>query len=149
MGSLKLPATGAVYIDAVCVIYAVEKVKPYDALLDPLWRAAATRRLSLVSSELSVMEVLVKPIAAANAKLEASFRAFLFDSTELQLKPVDRTIIERAAQIRAATRLKPPDAIHAATALAASTSLFVTNDADFRRVPELSVAVLSDVLKSP
>ena len=40
----------------------------------------------------------------------------------------------------------PPDALHAATAQEADCVQFVTNDAQFRRVKNLSVAVLRDYL---
>jgi predicted nucleic acid-binding protein len=55
-------------------------------------------------------------------------------------------VIERAAALRAATSLKTPDAIHAATALIEECTLLVTNDALFRRVPGLNVTVLRDLL---
>jgi len=55
-------------------------------------------------------------------------------------------ILERAAQLRAATNLKTPDAIHAATALEHGCTLFVTNDSTFRRVPGLPVTILADLL---
>jgi len=146
MGSLTLPTSGTVYIDANCAIYAVEKIAPYDAVLAPLWHAAASGQVSVVSSELIVLEALVRPMRDNNARLEAAFRAFLFESAELQLSPVEFRIIEHATRIRAATGLKTPDAIHAATALASAAALFLTNDSGFRRIPELPVAVLSEVL---
>lgn len=149
MGALNLPASGAVYVDANCVIYAVERIAPYDVTLGPLWQAAASVQVSVISSELVVLEALVKPIRDKNARLEAAFRAFLFDSAEFRLAPVELRIIEHAAQLRAALGLKTPDALHAATALNAAAALFVTNDAAFRRVPGLPVAVLSETLKSP
>lgn len=37
MGQLILPGSGTVYVDTSPVIYAVEKVAPYAALLNPLW----------------------------------------------------------------------------------------------------------------
>lgn len=149
MGALKPPASGAVYLDANCIIYAVEKVSPYDAALSPLWQAAAAGQISVISSELTVLEALIKPMRERNARLEAAFRAFLFESAEFNLAPVELRVIEAAAQIRAATDLKAPDAIHAATALDAAAALFVTNDASFRRVPGLPVAMLSEILGSP
>ncbi|HEX5439570.1 MAG TPA: PIN domain-containing protein [Ktedonobacterales bacterium] len=42
--------------------------------------------------------------------------------------------------------LKTGDAIHAATALEHGCTLFVTNDATFRRVPGLPVTILADLL---
>jgi predicted nucleic acid-binding protein len=47
------------------------------------------------------------------------------------------------------TRLRTPDAIHAATALELGVALFVTNDFGFRGVPDLPAAVLADVLAAP
>jgi predicted nucleic acid-binding protein len=44
--------------------------------------------------------------------------------------------------------LKTPDAIHAATALACGSAMFVTNDGGFRKVPQLPVVVLSEVAAS-
>jgi predicted nucleic acid-binding protein len=59
--------------------------------------------------------------------------------------PINRQILETAAQLRASTHLKTPDAIHAATALESGCTLFVTNDPAFKRVPNLAVMVLSDL----
>ena len=64
----------------------------------------------------------------------------------MRLVPIARAVLERAAALRAATNLKTPDAIHAATALIEGCTLFVTNDALFRRVPGLNVTVLRDLL---
>jgi len=52
----------------------------------------------------------------------------------------------RAAQIRADHNLRTPDAIHAATALAAGVTGFITNDPVFRRIESLEVLVLDDLL---
>jgi predicted nucleic acid-binding protein len=49
--------------------------------------------------------------------------------------------------LRTTTKLKTPDAIHAATAQQAACALFVTNDAGFRAVAGLPLVVLSDLLK--
>jgi predicted nucleic acid-binding protein len=48
--------------------------------------------------------------------------------------------------VRATTRLKTPDAIHAATALREGCTLFLTNDAQFRTIANLPVTVLQEVL---
>jgi len=48
--------------------------------------------------------------------------------------------------LRASSGLKTPDAIHAASALVAGCTHLITNDPAFRRVPNLVVVVLSDLI---
>lgn len=100
--------------------------------------------LSLVGSELLLVETLVKPIAEGDVDLEAAFRQFLTASQEMALIPVSRAILERALELRVIHRIRTPDAIHAATALLAGCTLFVTNDPAFRRIDGLPVLVLDD-----
>jgi predicted nucleic acid-binding protein len=142
MGTLTVPAAGSVYVDANTVIYVVEKIEPYHTLLAPLWLAAQAGQLLVVTSELTWLETLTKPLREGNAVLESLFRAFL-TAAEVRLTPATLALWEHAARLRA-VGLKTPDALHAATALAAGCVLFLTNDTAFRRVPGLPV-VLSEV----
>ncbi len=145
MGTLTLPASGSVYIDANAVIYSVERIEPYHGLLIPMWEEARPGRFSLASSELVVLETLIKPLRDGNARLEMLFRSIL-GAEELGLVPATLPVWEDAARIRAATGLKASDALHAATALRSGCSLFITNDSDFRRVRELPLVILDDLL---
>jgi predicted nucleic acid-binding protein len=104
---------------------------------------------SVATSELSVLEVLVKPIQLGNMALQTLFLGTLYGTPGLSCIPIARPILEAAAQLRATSGLKTADAIHAATALAEGCTLFVTNDPAFRRVPGLSVAILSEIAAAP
>lgn len=146
MGSLTLPTSGSVYLDANSFIYSVERIEPYRTLLEPMWRQAQAGRFAIVSSELVVLETLVKPLREGDTILETLFRALLF-SHEVHLIPAILSLWEQAAHLRSITNLKTPDALHAATALAAGSALFVTNDGGFRRVAGLPVVVLNDVVE--
>ena len=145
MGSLILPSNGPVYLDSSGFIYSVERIEPYHTLLEPLWRHAQAGQFVIVSSDLVVLETLVKPLQLADTAVEGLYRE-LFDANEVTLIPTTRQLWEMAARLRATTGLKTPDALHAAAALHLQCTLFITNDDDFRRVPDLSVAVLSDLL---
>ena len=147
MGPLTLPTAGSVYIDANAIIYSVERIEPYRELLAPMWQEAGAGRFALASSELVVLETLIKPLREGNARLEMLFRS-IFAAAEMDLIPATLAIWEDAARIRAATGLKTSDALHAATALQAECTLFVTNDGDFRRVQGLPVAVLDDLVQA-
>ncbi len=62
MEPLTLPPSGTVYLDASGFIYSAERVEPYRELLEPMWRQAQAGQLTIVSSELVVLETLVKPL---------------------------------------------------------------------------------------
>ena len=145
MGALTLPASGLVYLDTMALIYTVERYPPYLPLLEPLWLAAQARTIEIVSSELTLMEVLVGPLKSGNATLIKAFEHSLL-GTELRLLPITQAILREAAGLRATTKLKTPDALHAATARLAGCVLFVTNDVDFRAVASLPLVILDDLL---
>jgi predicted nucleic acid-binding protein len=103
----------------------------------------------VATSQLTLLEVLVKPLRDGNAALANLFRGVLLGTTGFDCLPIQLSTLEVAAQIRAQHSLKTPDAIHAATALEVGCALFVTNDSVFRRVPGLNVAVLSEIAAAP
>jgi predicted nucleic acid-binding protein len=135
-------------VDTNTLIYRVEQVEPYLSAAAPLWDALDAGQREVATSELTLLEVLVKALQTADQKLADLFRQVLFRTTGLHCLPVDRPVLEQAAQIRARFQLRTPDAIHAATALREGCCQFVTNDPQFRRVPGLSVAVLSEIAAS-
>ena len=148
MGTITLPTSGSVYVDANVLIYRVEMIEPYLTASMPLWDALDANQQDVVTSELSVLEVLVKPLRLADFVLEGLFTGTLYSTPGLACVPITQSILRMAAQIRADVGLKTPDAIHAATALEMGCVLFVTNDSAFRRVPGLNVAVLNEVIAS-
>lgn len=149
MGSVTPPLHGEVYVDADTIIYRVERVVPYDQVAAPLWDALDHGSQAVVISELSVLEVLVKPLKVNDGLLVDLFRRVLYDTLGLTVQPISRAVLELAAQLRAVHGLKTPDAIHAATALNCSCVEFITNDAVFKRVPGLPVIVLNEVAVAP
>lgn len=146
MGQLALPSAGLVYLDTDALIYSVEKITPYAALLQPLWDAAAQGAFQVISSDLALLEVLVKPLQLGDTVLAQLYRDLLTASQETRLLPISRAVIEEAARLRATMGIKTPDAIHAASAIAEGVALFVSNDPVYRRVPGLPVTILDDLL---
>jgi len=145
MGGLILPSKGSVYIDANIVIYAIEKIEPYAGLLAPLWLQTGEPSFTIITSELTWLETLTKPLKDRNSALAETYRAFL-KAQEMKLIPVSLAIWEEAAQLRC-LGLKTPDALHAATAMNLACELFLTNDKAFTRIPNLPVAVLGNFIQ--
>ena len=146
MGALTLPASGLVYIDTMTLIYTVERYPAYLPLVEPLWRIAQLGTIEVVSCELTLLEAMVGPLKSGNTILQKSFEQALL-GTEMRLLPITLPILWKAAHLRVRSKLKTPDAIHAATAFDAGCVLFVTNDAGFRDVAGLPLVVLDDLLR--
>lgn len=144
MGQLSIPQAGIVYLETSCLIYTVERNPDFYPLLVPLWAAAQSGRISLISSKLSILECLVGPYKTGNQRVLAGYEA-IFSVRDLNLIPIEEQILREAARLRSASRLKTPDAIHAATALTANAATFVTNDPHFKSVAGLSTQVLSQL----
>ena len=91
------------------------------------------------------MEVLVLPLRNNNESLISDYEQLLLNSA-MQLIPIGQAILRQAANLRATSSLKTPDAIHAATAISINCDLFITNDRGFRNLSNLPVVILSEVL---
>ena len=147
MGQLNIPDAAIVYVDTAIVIYTVENHPSYWQLLQPLWSKLRNREVQIFSSELLIMETLTGPLRDNNQQLLQDYERFLFQSG-MVLVPISQNLLKEAAQLRATTNLRTPDAIHVATALDTESTLFLTNDRRIRQIPNLSVIVLQDVLES-
>ena len=110
-----------------------------------MWRAAQAGTVEIVSSELTLMEAMVGPLKSGNTTLEKAFEQVLL-GTEMRLLPITQPVLREAARLRATTKLKTPDALHAATASDAGCALFITNDVGFRAVASLPLVILDDLL---
>jgi predicted nucleic acid-binding protein len=114
--------------------------------LEPVWLAAQSLTIEIVSSDLALPETLVGPIKNGDKVLETAYENALLE-TDFRLLPITHAVLREAGSLRATKNLKTPDALHAATAQLTGCALFVTNDTGFRRVTGLPVVVLDDLLK--
>ena len=149
MGSLALPSSGLVYADSDIIIYSVETHTVYWPVLEPLWQTAKGGSLTIISSELALMETLIGPLRSGDAILQTAYEQ-LFQSPEVRLLPISQAVLREGARLRATIPgLRTPDALHAATATLAGCAMFLSNDVGFRRVPGLPLVLLDEVLAAP
>ena len=104
-------------------------------ILQQLERYAGT---DWVISDLVRMECLVGPLRAADQIRLLAFRSFFTDCSVVPLHP---EVMERAAELRASTRLQTADAIHLAAAVHWGCDALLTNDRAFQ-VSQLPIEVL-------
>jgi predicted nucleic acid-binding protein len=137
----------AIYLDSNVFIELIERHNsPEAALIRELYDEDGRLRWRLISSELTLAEVLVKPIMNAQAsgnlaspewQLVDTYRQFVSNIGRFQsIVPVSRDILDKAANVRAMNKtIKLPDAIHIATAIQEECKFFVSND---KRIPQVS-----------
>uniref|UniRef100_B8HZM5 Ribonuclease VapC n=1 Tax=Cyanothece sp. (strain PCC 7425 / ATCC 29141) TaxID=395961 RepID=B8HZM5_CYAP4 len=135
-----------VYLDTNIWIYALEGYPAFSQELTNLFQAIDQGNLSAVTSELSLAELLVKPIQTLDVAQQDTYKQAITSSQYLSVIPVQRDILINAAILRATTSLKLPDAIHAATALITQCSTFLTNDQRFQTITGLKAVLLSQAI---
>lgn len=135
-------------IDTAPIIYYIEENPKYLPVVDKIFSqlSGAGNSLYALSSIISLTEVLPHPLRQNKLELAQRYRDFLLHSRNFILFPVDATIAERAAEIRAQYQYRTPDAIQLATGLEHNATLFITNDKRLKSFSELTVIVLDDFL---
>lgn len=138
----------SVGLDSAALIYHLEDVLPYADLTEELFALIGHGKIEAVLSVVTVAELLVGPFTQGQAAQVAGFEHFLQALPNTKVVPVSYEIARESARLRACYRLRTPDALLAATALAARAGGFVTNDAQLRRIePEgIKVVVLKDFI---
>lgn len=131
--------------DTAPIIYFVEANPAYDKLVSHIFNRVAAGELEGWTSVISLSEVLVQPFVSGRNDLQAAYRELLLKSSNFHTLPINATVAEHAARMRAAYGLRLPDAIQIAFALDTGCQAIVCNDHLMRRVTELSVLILDDL----
>ncbi len=82
-----------------------------------------------------------------NEELSKKYADLLTSSEHLTLIDIDRDIAIETAKLRAKYKIKVPDAIQLTAGIVNNAGVFVTNDTNLKKVKEIKVIVLDDLLK--
>ena len=121
--------TARVYLDTNIFIVTIETRGSMSQAGWNVLSAMDSGQFSGVTSEITLAELLPKPMVENDDTLQKSYEELLTDGSHFHVAPIDRTILLSAARLRANDRsLRLPDAVHVATALKTGCSLFLTGD---------------------
>ena len=135
-----------VYLDTNIFIYAVEGYAKFETELNELFEAFDAGNFQAITSELTLAEVLVKPLIDNNVKARSAYENAIQSSPVLEVVPINRTILRESARLRSTINIRLPDAIHAATAILNGCETFLTNDKRLEALSGIDVLVLSNLL---
>lgn len=132
--------------DTMIFIYHLQEHPRYvpatQVILDS-WEAGSHQG---VTSVISLAEVLVKPLRGGNNVAAEDYRRLLTTFPNLRLCDVSRSIAEAAARLQAVHGQPMPDMIQVATAIIAGATGFVSNEPAFKRIKDLEILILDDVV---
>lgn len=134
MGLMANLGRGPVGIDTAIFIYFIEEHPRFLPVLEPLFQEVDKGRRELVTSALTLLEVLVVPYRSGDRLLAERYEALLTRSRGVGIVEISRGHLRAAAQLRAATGTKTPDALQLVAAMGAGCATFLTND---RKLPAL------------
>lgn len=149
MGWLDQLQGKTVAIDTAPLIYYFEDHAVFAPLLHPFFSELEAGRLKAVTSVISLIEVLVHPLKHGDERLASQYHDALLSHPHLTTLPVNYSIAQLAAELRAEQNLKTPDALQLATALKANAHCLLTNDRDFGDTAGIEIVTLRELAKSP
>lgn len=133
-----------VALDTSVFIYHFEAHPRYRDLTVRILRTISRGECRAVASELTLLELLVRPLQLERQDVADEYEALLSHFPNLELVPLSRKVVLRAATLRARYGLRTPDALILATAIVQGATLVITNDRHWKRVEEVKVAFLDD-----
>jgi predicted nucleic acid-binding protein len=116
-----------IFFDTNLFIYLLEDNGPLGRRVAEILERISERRDELLTSTLTLAEVLVKPTALGDLVWADQYEKLL-GTPGVLLLPFDRASARIYAQLRQDKAIKPPDAIQLACAASAKCDLFITND---------------------
>jgi predicted nucleic acid-binding protein len=137
------PLSGQVVgLDTAPLIYFIERHPLYHPLVEPFFASVERGEIEVVTSTLTITEVLVHPYRVGNGALAREYSDILLRARNITVLAVSPEIATEAARIRAMHGIRTPDAIQLATAHEGHAHAFLTNDEDLEKAGQLPMLVL-------
>ena len=143
MGLMADLGRGPLGVDTAIFIYFIEEHPKFLPLIEPLFRAVDEGRLEMITSSLTLLEVLVVPYRTGDHLLATRYESILVRSRGVHISDISRDHLRAAAQLRAATGVKTPDSLQLVAALAGGCTAFLTNDRALPSIPGLRILQLA------
>jgi predicted nucleic acid-binding protein len=112
-------------------------------VIEPLFREVAEGRIEVITSALTLVEVLVVPYRVGHYLLAGRYGSILTRSRGVRIADISRDHSRAAAQLRAKTGVKTPDSLQLVAALPANCTVFLTNDRELPVVPGIRILQLA------
>jgi predicted nucleic acid-binding protein len=136
-----------VFFDTNVFIYLFEDYEPFSSMVDATWRRMVQRRDQLVTSAMTLGELLVKPSKLGQASLVQEYDRVV--RSRAQVLNFDISVAWRYASLRATHTLRNADAIQLACASHFGVDLFITNDKDLHKLNVPGIGFIAPLERVP
>lgn len=130
-------------LDTNVLIYYIEEHPFYLRKIEPLIDRIAEGKATGITSYVTLLELLVKPLREKRFDLVEQYKTIL--QAQLDMVAMDESVSIKAAQLRAKYGIKTPDAIQLASVITKKGDVFVTNDERLGDVKEIEVLTLREI----
>lgn len=130
-------------LDTNVLIYYIEEHPVFLKKVEPLIDRIVEGRATGITSYVTLLELLVKPIKERRFDLVEQYKEIL--TNELDMVILDESVSLKAAELRAKYGIKTPDAIQLASVMSKKGEVFITNDERLDVVKEIKVLTLNDL----
>jgi predicted nucleic acid-binding protein len=117
-----------VFLDTAPLIYFIEGHSQYREKLNQIFDLNDKGHFVFITSSITLLEVLVKPLKDGQIKLAEKYINILTNAQGIEVLEVTNALAIKAAELRAKYNLRTPDAIQLATAIEYNADYFLTND---------------------
>lgn len=137
-----------IFLDTNFFIYLIQGTGPQAERTKYLLNAFSLRRDEILTSVMTLGELLVQPMRMGDSVLVEKYRKIM-RSPGITVLPFLENGAEAFARVRMDKNIKPPDAIQLATAAIAGCDLFLTNDDRLTRVALPGIHFVTSFDKAP
>lgn len=134
-----------VCLDTAPLIYFMEGHSIYQPLLFKLFDFNDQGGFSFITSTVTLLEVLVKPLRDGRTAIAKEYKDILTNAKGIVIVDVTAAIAQQAAILRAKYNFRTPDAIQLATAIEFNADYFLTNDSRLKSANEIDIVAVTDL----
>ena len=136
-----------IFFDTNVFIYLFEDYEPFSSIVDAVWRRMIQRGDKLVTSAMTLGELLVKPSKLGQASLVEQYDRAI--RSRAQVINFDPQVAWRYASLRATHKIRNPDAIQLACAAHFGVDIFITNDKHLHKLDIPGIGFIAPLEKVP
>ena len=135
-----------VYFDANPIIYFIEQNTQFAEAVTPLFEMIGDGSILAFTSELSLTEVLIKPIRDNRIQVIQTHKELLLDPELFTLISPNQDTFLLAAELGGKSSMRTPDAIHMACAIESKCKYFITNDKGIKSIGGVTVVQILELV---